>query len=29
MVALYRLGRQASALRAFQQVRTTLGEELG
>ena len=29
MVALYRLGRQAAALRAFQQVRAILGEELG
>ena len=29
MVALYRLGRQAAALRAFQQVRTILREELG
>lgn len=29
MVALYRLGRQAAALRAFQQVRAVLGEELG
>ncbi len=29
MVALYRLGRQAAALRAFQQARTILGEELG
>jgi EAL domain-containing protein (putative c-di-GMP-specific phosphodiesterase class I)/DNA-binding SARP family transcriptional activator/AmiR/NasT family two-component response regulator len=29
MVALYRLGRQAAALRAFQQVRVVLGEELG
>jgi DNA-binding SARP family transcriptional activator/EAL domain-containing protein (putative c-di-GMP-specific phosphodiesterase class I)/CheY-like chemotaxis protein len=29
MVALYRLGRQAAALGAFQQVRTILREELG
>lgn len=29
MVALYRLGRQAAALRAFQQVRATLDRELG
>ena len=29
MVALYRLGRQAAALGAFQQVRAILGEELG
>jgi DNA-binding SARP family transcriptional activator/EAL domain-containing protein (putative c-di-GMP-specific phosphodiesterase class I)/FixJ family two-component response regulator len=29
MVALYRLGRQAGALRAFQQVRALLREELG
>ncbi|MDQ4133217.1 MAG: EAL domain-containing protein, partial [Actinomycetota bacterium] len=29
MMALYRLGRQAAALRAFQQVRGILGEELG
>ena len=29
MVALYRLGRQTAALRAFQQVRTILGEQLG
>jgi DNA-binding SARP family transcriptional activator/EAL domain-containing protein (putative c-di-GMP-specific phosphodiesterase class I) len=29
MQALYRLGRQAAALRAFQQVRTMLREELG
>ncbi|MGH9280785.1 MAG: EAL domain-containing protein [Acidimicrobiales bacterium] len=29
MMALYRLGRQAAALRAFQQVRAILSEELG
>jgi DNA-binding SARP family transcriptional activator/EAL domain-containing protein (putative c-di-GMP-specific phosphodiesterase class I)/FixJ family two-component response regulator len=29
MVALYRLGRQAAALRAFQQLRTILLDELG
>lgn len=29
MVALYRLGRQVTALRAFQQVRAILGEQLG
>lgn len=29
MVALYRLGRQAAALGAFQQVRAILGDELG
>lgn len=29
MVTLYRLGRQAAALRAFQQVRSILGDELG
>jgi DNA-binding SARP family transcriptional activator/EAL domain-containing protein (putative c-di-GMP-specific phosphodiesterase class I)/CheY-like chemotaxis protein len=29
MVALYRLGRQASALRAFQQARAILDDELG
>jgi class 3 adenylate cyclase len=29
IVALYRTGRQADALRAFQQLRQTLGEQLG
>ncbi len=29
MLALYRAGRQADALRAYQAARTVLGEELG
>ena len=29
MLALYRAGRQADALRAFQQARSVLGEQLG
>jgi len=29
LIALYRCGRQADALRAYQRVRTVLGEELG
>ena len=29
MLALYRSGRQADALRAFQTARTVLGDELG